>query len=45
MYNGFIAMVELIQKHRDQIADIYRKYRVKRLELFGSAAGAFEPGQ
>jgi hypothetical protein len=31
-------MVDLIEQRRGQIAQICRKYRVKRLELFGSAA-------
>lgn len=37
-------MLELIEQHREQIAALCRKYRVRRLELFGSAAGdAFDP--
>jgi hypothetical protein len=35
-----------IAKHRRQIEDICRKYRVRRLELFGSAAGdCFDAGR
>lgn len=38
-------MIELIEKHRDEIAAACRRYRVKRLEIFGSAAaGNFIPG-
>ena len=37
-------MLELIEKHRPQIAELCRKHDVKRLELFGSAAtDAFNP--
>jgi predicted nucleotidyltransferase len=28
-----------VAQHRDEIADICRRYRVRRLELFGSATG------
>lgn len=28
-----------IAQHREEIADLCRRYRVQRLELFGSAAG------
>jgi predicted nucleotidyltransferase len=39
-------MVELIQQHLRQIIEICRKCRVKRLELFGSAAsGDFDPAR
>jgi predicted nucleotidyltransferase len=31
-------MIDLIEKHQLQIAALCRKYGVKRLELFGSAA-------
>ena len=31
-------MHALIEQHRDQIADICRRYAVRRLEVFGSAA-------
>ena len=31
-------MIELIEQHRQQIAELCQRYRVKRLELFGSAA-------
>ena len=31
-------MHALIEQHRDQIADICRRYTVRRLEVFGSAA-------
>jgi predicted nucleotidyltransferase len=38
-------MIGLIEQHREQIAALCRRYRLKRLELFGSAAsGAFDPG-
>ena len=34
----------MIEQHRDEIAALCRKYGVKRLELFGSAArGDFDP--
>ena len=37
-------MLDLIENHRAQIAELCRRYRVKRLELFGSAArGDFNP--
>jgi uncharacterized protein len=37
-------MIELIEQHREQIAELCRKYGVKRLELFGSASsGEFDP--
>jgi predicted nucleotidyltransferase len=37
-------MIDLIKEHRGQIAELCRRYRVKKLELFGSAARAdFEP--
>jgi uncharacterized protein len=37
-------MSSLIEQHRAQIEALCRKYRVKRLELFGSAArGDFDP--
>jgi predicted nucleotidyltransferase len=36
-------MVPLIEQHLSEIAALCRKYRVKRLELFGSAAsGKFD---
>jgi len=39
-------MTPLIEQHRGEIEALCRKYRVKRLELFGSAAaGSFHPGQ
>jgi uncharacterized protein len=31
-------MLPLIEQHREQIEALCRKYRIKRLELFGSAA-------
>jgi uncharacterized protein len=38
-------MLDLIEQHRPQIAELCRKHDVKRLELFGSAAtDAFDPG-
>jgi predicted nucleotidyltransferase len=37
-------MIPLIEQHREQIAALCRKYGVRRLELFGSAArGDFDP--
>ncbi|HEX4052876.1 MAG TPA: nucleotidyltransferase domain-containing protein [Tepidisphaeraceae bacterium] len=36
-------MIELVEKHRVEIAALCRKYGVRKLELFGSAAsGAFD---
>jgi predicted nucleotidyltransferase len=31
-------MIDLLKQHRDQIADLCRRYGVRKLELFGSAA-------
>ncbi len=38
-------MHPLLQQHRSEIADLCRRYRVHRLEVFGSAArgGDFDP--
>jgi uncharacterized protein len=37
-------MLDLIQKHREEISALCRRYDVKTLELFGSAArGDFDP--
>ena len=37
-------MTNLIEQHRSEVIDLCRRYGVRRLELFGSAAtGAFEP--
>jgi uncharacterized protein len=37
-------MVQAIAKRRSEISELCRRYRVRRLELFGSAAGAtFDP--
>src|ERR1700759_3651013 len=39
-----IGMLPLIEQHRSQIEALCRKYGVKRLEVFGSAAsGEFNP--
>lgn len=39
-------MIDVIQQHRRDIAALCRKHRVKRLELFGSAArDDFDPGR
>ena len=40
-------MLKEIETHREQIADLCRRYGVKRLELFGSAARGtdIEPGR
>ena len=32
-------MIDLVQQHRSEIAALCRKYGVRKLELFGSAAG------
>ena len=39
-------MLKEIKTHREQIAELCRRYGVKRLELFGSATRGldFEPG-
>ena len=37
-------MVQYINQHRSEIADLCRRYRVRRLELFGSAGReSFDP--
>ena len=37
-------MIDVVTQHRDQIAALCRRYGVRRLDLFGSAAtGAFDP--
>ena len=37
-------MIALIENKRDEIAALCRKYRIKRLDVFGSAAtGEFDP--
>jgi predicted nucleotidyltransferase len=37
-------MVMFVSQHRDEIAEICRRFRVHRLELFGSAVGnRFDP--
>ena len=37
-------MISLIYDNKDAIADLCRKYRIRKLDLFGSAAtGAFDP--
>jgi predicted nucleotidyltransferase len=39
-------MLPLIEQHRPQVESLCRKYRVTRLELFGSAArGDFDPAR
>jgi predicted nucleotidyltransferase len=39
-------MLQLIEEHREEIAALCRRYEVKRLELFGSAArGDFDPAK
>lgn len=44
-----VVMIELLEQHRQEIATLCRKYGVRRLELFGSAAGGgrgdFDPAQ
>src|SRR6185437_8803125 len=43
---GHLMMIELVEKHRGQIEELCRRYRVKKLELFGSAASSrFDPTQ
>ncbi|MGA2230499.1 MAG: nucleotidyltransferase domain-containing protein [Tepidisphaeraceae bacterium] len=38
-------MINLIEQRREQIAALCRRYRLRRLELFGSAAsGSFDSG-
>ena len=37
-------MLDLIEQHRGELDELCRKYHVKTLELFGSAAdGSFDP--
>ncbi len=37
-------MIDLIEQHREELAELCRRYRVRTLELFGSAAdGTFDP--
>jgi predicted nucleotidyltransferase len=39
-------MLDLIETHRNEIARLCRRFRVRRLEAFGSAAsGAFDPAR
>lgn len=39
-----LLMIELVEQHRAQIAALCRKYGVRKLDLFGSAArGDFRP--
>jgi predicted nucleotidyltransferase len=39
-------MIDLIEQHRAELEALCRTYRVKTLELFGSAAdGTFDPGR
>ncbi len=39
-------MIDLVEQHRQEIAALCRKYGVRKLELFGSAAsGAFDHAQ
>jgi predicted nucleotidyltransferase len=38
-------MIDLINHHRGELEELCRRYRVKTLELFGSAAdGTWDPG-
>jgi hypothetical protein len=40
------AMIQLVEQHRHEIAALCRKYGVRKLELFGSAAsGEFDPAR
>ena len=37
-------MIDLIERHRDELADLCRRHHVRTLEVFGSAAdGTFNP--
>jgi predicted nucleotidyltransferase len=37
-------MIDLIEQHRAELADLCQRFRVRTLELFGSAAdGTFDP--
>jgi uncharacterized protein len=39
-----VAMIELIERHRAEVEALCRKYHVKTLEVFGSAAdGTWDP--
>ena len=39
-------MDPLIERHREALAELCRRHRVRRLDLFGSAAlGAFDPAR
>jgi predicted nucleotidyltransferase len=39
-------LIELLENHRAELASLCRGYRVKTLEVFGSAAdGAFDPAR
>ncbi len=39
-------MIDLIEQNQQQIADLCRRYRVKKLDLFGSASsGEFDPAR
>ncbi|MFP4446997.1 MAG: nucleotidyltransferase family protein [Desulfosudaceae bacterium] len=39
-------MIDIIAQHQQEIADICRQLKVRRLEIFGSAArGDFDPDQ
>ncbi len=39
-----VRMIDLIEQHRQRIQDLCRRYRVTRLDVFGSAAsGGFDP--
>src|SRR5438477_477796 len=40
------AMIDLIEQHRAELADLCRRFRVRTLEVFGSAAdGTFDPAR
>ena len=46
MYNGLLFVLPIIEQHLPEIAALCRKYEVKYLELFGSAArGDFDSHQ
>jgi predicted nucleotidyltransferase len=39
-------MIDLIEQHRPELTDLCRRFRVRTLEVFGSAAdGTFDPAR
>ena len=44
LYSTSTAMIDEISLHRDELRALYRRFHVRRLDLFGSAArGDFDP--